>query len=486
MKSSIGLRSATHDILFKTFCASDFKFEKRGTSMSSFESFNIHKGLLEKLNKMNIHNPTAVQHDAIPVLLSGEDAVVQSQTGTGKTLAYLLPVLEKLDTGSKELQAVIVTPTQELGAQIYQDILALSTDIGIRSASLIGGAAVKRQLEKLKSHPHIVVGTPGRLVELIHAKKLKMHFVQSIVVDEVDQVFALGSVQDVERIIKSTLKSRQLVFISATITEEIKLKAEEWMKQPKWIHIKPEQKVATGLENHYIVVQERDKLDVLKRMLLTLKPKKAIIFVSETERIAEWVAKLRYNGVDVDAIYGEAGKQERAEVMKRFRDGKLQLLLSTDLAARGLDIEDITHVFNFDPPLNVDYYVHRAGRTGRMGRSGHVISLVTPKELFIMKKYAKQLGVSIEEKIWHQGRLASQDHASKSAGGRGADAVNKTKKNSAKASDSTYQNEVKPVVSKQGATKPQANSTSQKTPSRQKSERHRDRKNKGAPKWHKK
>jgi ATP-dependent RNA helicase DeaD len=379
--------------------------------MSSFEQLNIDSIFLEPLKKQNIEQPTQVQIEAIPILLSGKDALVQSHTGTGKTFAYILPLLQKLDASSKELQAMVIAPTQELGVQIFQEIIKLTERSEVRALSLIGGAAVKRQIEKLKEKPHIVVGTPGRIIELIQQKKLKMHFVKSIVVDEVDQVFALGAAQDVERVISSTLKDRQLIFFSATITNEIQQKAKAWMKEPVNIQIRPEDKLASGLEHTYVVCQDREKLDMLRRIILTLKPTRAIIFVNETERIAEWVSKLKYNGLDIDAIYGEAGKQDRAQVMKRFREGRLPLLLSTDLAARGLDIVDVTHVFNFDPPLDAEHYVHRAGRTGRMEKSGLVISLITPKELFIMKKFSKSLGADISEKVWFKGKLMAPEIA---------------------------------------------------------------------------
>ncbi len=461
--------------------------------MSSFKDLHIHESYIKALTQQGITEPTSVQAQAIPLVLAGSDVIVQSQTGTGKTLAYVLPLLQKLDTASKELQAMIIAPTQELGMQIYHEIGKLTEATGVRAISLIGGAAVKRQMDKLKDRPHIAVGTPGRIMELIQARKLKMHCVQSIVVDEVDQVFALGAAAEVERIINTTLKSRQLIFFSATITEAIERKANTWMNEPQSIQVAPEHKLAGGLEHAYVVCSERDKLDVLRRIILTLKPTRAIIFVNEIERIAEWVGKLQYGGLEIEAIYGEAGKQDRSQVMKRFREGKLPLLLSTDLAARGLDIQDVSHVFNLDPPVDSENYVHRAGRTGRMGKSGQVISLISPKEVFIMKKFSKQLGHELQEKVWYKGQLMLPETAQRLEGDRHAKPVVKSVEK--KEDRGLNLNRTNPVTKSDLQARPnkkQNNSFAKDQgtvgaangqPDRKRSDRKRDSKNKGAPKW---
>ena len=236
-------------------------------------------------------------------------------------------------------------------------------------------------------------------------KKLTLHHVKIGIVDEVDQVFELGSMQDVEAVLKGMLKSSQMVFVSATIPQSTEQAAGRWLKEPVIIKINPSQRTAETLEHMYVVCQEREKIDTLRRLVRLIKPTSAIVFINVTDDIAQVVGKLQYVGLSVEALYGEASKQDRAKVMGNFREGKFQLLLATDVAARGLDIEGVTHVFHLDPATNAEYYLHRVGRTGRMGREGTTISIVTPKELFILDKFEKQLGITIAPKAMFEGRL---------------------------------------------------------------------------------
>jgi ATP-dependent RNA helicase DeaD len=370
-----------------------------------FEALHINQEWVTMLEERGIKEPTEVQAEAIPAVLAGKDLLAQSQTGTGKTLAYLLPVLQKLDPLSKHLQAVILVPTRELGMQIMLEIEKLTPGTGLLAQVLIGGASIARQTEKLRQHPQLVVGTPGRIVELLKVRKLTMHYVKTVVVDEVDQVFELGSSQEVDMILKGALRDRQILFFSATIPDAVRQTADRWMHEPHLIAVNPGQRTAESLEHMYLTCDNREKIDTLRRYIRMANPKAAIVFVNETDSISEALAKLKYIGMSIEAIYGELDKQERARVMKGFREGRFQLLLATDVAARGLDIEGLTHVVNLEPPLDADHYIHRAGRTGRMGRSGTVVSIVTPKELFIMDKFSKQLGVTIEPKAMYEGKL---------------------------------------------------------------------------------
>jgi ATP-dependent RNA helicase DeaD len=371
---------------------------------NTFESLSIRSGLAELLHRQGILEPTAIQAQAIPAILEGRDALAQSQTGTGKTLAYLLPILEKADPASKEVQAVILVPTHELGMQIYGEIQKYGIPLGLRAQSLIGGASLQRQIEKLRDRPQLVVGTPGRVQELIKLRKLRVHQVRTVVIDEADQVFELGNRSEVEDVLKSMLRSRQLLFFSATITEAVRKTASLWMNNPLQLLVEPEQKVAVTLTHESIVSEEREKIDTLRRIIRLLEPASALVFVNDTKIVAEIVEKLKYAGLSIEAIYGDATKQERAKFMSRFREGRLRLLLATDVAARGLDISGLTHVINFDPPPDVEHYVHRAGRTGRMGRTGKVITIVTPQEQFILRKFEKQLLIDIQAKAMSHGR----------------------------------------------------------------------------------
>jgi superfamily II DNA/RNA helicase len=372
---------------------------------SSFEALGIRPELAEALTDSGIAEPSAIQREAIPAALGGADLLAQSQTGTGKTLAYLLPLLERIDPADKELQAVVLAPTRELAVQIAAEIEKYGSPLGIRGQSLIGGAAISRQIERLRLHPHIVVGTPGRVAELIGMRKVKMHRVRSIVVDEADQMFALGSAKETEKVLESALRDRQLLFFSATLPAEVRRLAGRWMKEPTVIEIDPDRKIAGGVEHLVFVCEERDKIDTLRRLIRLMKPRASLVFVTDIDRIAEVAAKLQYVGLSAEALYGDAPKQERATLLGRFRSGRVGTLVATDVAARGLDIEGLTHVFHLEPALDAGHYVHRAGRTGRMGKSGWSVSIVTEREMFIIRKFEKQLGIAIRRKAMYKGEI---------------------------------------------------------------------------------
>ncbi|WP_438444423.1 DEAD/DEAH box helicase [Gorillibacterium sp. sgz5001074] len=374
---------------------------------SSFESFSLHKTVLRNLKAMNITEPTPVQQQTIPALLAGKDVMAESQTGTGKTLAYVLPILEKVDPAAKKLQALILVPTRELGAQIVQVIEQASAELGVSAQLLIGGAAIGRQIDRLRLHPQIAVGTPGRILELIKLRKVSMHHVKTIIIDEADQVFHQGEGQETEAIIKSALRDRQLCFFSATLPEGVRRLAGRFMTDPVSVDVKPEQRTAETLEHLYVVCEERERIDTLRRLVRTLEPTSGIVFTNQVEDFGEILSKLKFAGLNIEGLYSDAGKQDRAKVMKDFREGRVPLLLATDVAARGLDIPDVTHVFHFDLPHDADHYVHRSGRTGRMGRKGTVVAICAPNQLFILDKFSKALGIAFDRRMLFEGRLAA-------------------------------------------------------------------------------
>ncbi len=372
---------------------------------AGFASFDIKETWVDLLRQMNIVQPTPVQSEAIPPIQQGSDLIAESQTGSGKTLAYLLPVLQKIDPGSKHLQAMIVVPTRELAVQILHEIGRFQEVSGIAGQALIGGAALNRQIDRLKQHPQIVAGTPGRILELIKMKKVKMDQVGTIVVDEVDQMLEAGSGGEVEQIFHSALRDRQILFFSATVPEAAHRLDDRWMKPPVRISSGSAGRSPEQIEHWYLVCEPRDKIDTLRRLIRALQPHSALIFVNEIGDIGELAAKLNYVGLSVEALYGDSGKQDRAAVLQRFRLGKTRLLIATDVAARGLDIEGLTHVFHFDPATDADHYLHRSGRTGRMGKKGWSVSIVTPRQQFIMGKFAGELGVRFDRKSMFHGEL---------------------------------------------------------------------------------
>ncbi|EFM11585.1 DEAD/DEAH box helicase domain protein [Paenibacillus curdlanolyticus YK9] len=379
---------------------------------SKWTEIGIGQPLADALEAAGIKEPTAVQSEAIAALLAGADVTARSQTGSGKTLAFLLPMLEQLDSASSAVQAVVLAPTQELAMQITRVAQAYGEAVGIRVVSLIGGAAMSRQVENLKKHkPQLVVGTPGRIHELAAGRKLKLSSVTKVVIDEADQVFNLGSVREVDVILKGTSRERQVAFFSATRPEEMAGMERKWMREPKLVDVSGTQRVAESIKHHFIVVDKRDKVDVARRLVRLINPSAALLFLNDTENIAQWESKLRYEGFSVEMLYGDANKQRRSVTLDRFRSGSCKLLLATDVAARGLDIEGLPLVINLDPPIDADHYVHRAGRTGRMGKPGVVISIITYQERFIMDKFSKRLGIDLTERVMMRGKLCTPEEA---------------------------------------------------------------------------
>ena len=373
--------------------------------MSTFESFTLSPFLLPKLAAMGLSTPTEIQAAALPALLEGKDAILQAPTGTGKTLAYVLPTLSRLDPERSELQAIIIAPTHELSMQIVQVIRDLTEGTPLFVQQLIGGANIRHQVERLKKRPPIVVGTPGRLAELLASGKLKAQTVRMVVIDEVDHLLDSAFRNDVIRVLKAVPRERQTIFASATIPAEVEDVARRWMHDALHLRAEGLQKLPESITHAYTVVEERDKLDAMRRLLHAYQPKAALAFVNDARHLDELVAKLDFKGIRVAALQGGARKLERAAVLKDFRDGKIQVLLATEVAARGLDVPDLTHVFNLDLPTDADHYLHRAGRTGRGGREGTVVSIVTERERFVIDKFAKALGIAFEPVATSHGKV---------------------------------------------------------------------------------
>ena len=360
--------------------------------LSSYPKF-----LVDLWQKAGFNELTPIQEKAIPLLLENQDVIIESPTGTGKTLAYLIPIFNKVQVDLKKTQAVILAPTRELVMQIQSVTQEWAKGGDITSAALIGGADIKRQIEKLKNHPHIVIGTPSRVHELITMKKLKMHEVKTLVLDEADQLLVPDMVRTIEANIKSTLNERQLVVVSATITERTQALAQEFMKAPETVRIERPTQQESTVEHLYYVCQARDKIDQL-RQFVKKEQIKGLVFINGTAYIPEVAKRLRSRGVQVGILSGEGKKTEREATIQQFRMGQFPLLLTTDLAARGLDIEGLTHVIHFDLPEDVTQYIHRSGRTGRQGAKGTVVSFLTYRDEKALQQFAKQLDLKIEKR----------------------------------------------------------------------------------------
>ncbi|MEJ1963426.1 MAG: DEAD/DEAH box helicase [Gammaproteobacteria bacterium] len=363
----------------------------------TFTDLLLPTDLIAALAKQQISEPTPIQSEAMPVLLAGKDAYLNAETGTGKTLAYLLPLFERIDVAQAATQVVIVAPTHELAIQIHRQSCDLAQNAGraIRSVLLIGGTATERQIEKLKGKPHVVVGSPGRIVELIDRGKLKTKHIRSIVVDEADRLLNDESLKWIQKIVSVAPPARQLIFASATI--ESQTRQVMATLSPDAVMLRAgTAAVNENIEHLYLVCEERDKPDVLRKLLHAFDVPRSIVFVHRND-VAERVAlKLAHHKLVVADLNAELTKMDRKQAMDGIRSGAIRIMIASDLAARGLNILGVTHIFNLDVPTMSKAYLHRVGRTGRAGAKGTAVSLLTEIESRLVRRYEQELGIRMQ------------------------------------------------------------------------------------------
>ncbi|SDH70431.1 DEAD/DEAH box helicase [Desulfosporosinus hippei] len=377
--------------------------------MNTFNKLGIDESLVTALKQQGIVEPTAIQEQAIPYILAAKDVLGQSETGTGKTLAFLLPIIQKIDTLKKETQAMILTPTHELAIQIQREIETLVKDSGIAvtSAAIIGNVNISRQIEKLKQKPHIIVGSSGRILELIQKKKIVAQTVKTIVLDEADRLLDENNGDIVKGVIKTTLSRTQLLLFSATLSPLTQQKASALLKTPEVIRVTETIMIAPTVEHMYFLAEQRDKIEALRKLIRIIIPTRGLIFINKSEEIEKTVLTLKYHGLEAEGIFGGAKKAERKKAMDDFRSGKSSLLVASDIAARGLDIKGITHIFNLDLPEDPQLYLHRVGRTGRAGNKGIAISIANPQEVQVLRKLESTFGIQISSKEMSQGKIVN-------------------------------------------------------------------------------
>ena len=363
----------------------------------SFEQFQLLPSLVSALGKQSLTIPTPIQVQGIPAILSGSDCYLNAATGSGKTLAYLLPLYHKLEIEKGATQFVVVAPTHELALQIHRVScdLAQQSGLAIRSVLLIGGTSLDRQIEKLKKKPHVVIGTPGRVHELIEKGKLKVSEVYSLVIDEADRLLVAESLSMVRKIIRACPGRRQLIFVSATEQPESGKEIDQLSPAIERIRAS-EEKLSPNLIHYFLVCEERDKPELLRKFIHASKAEKTIVFVHRNETAEVVAAKLAHHKIPVVDLHGAYDKEERKEAMQDIRSGKVKVLLASDIAARGLDIPGITHVVNLDVPSNAKDYLHRVGRTARAGASGMALSFFTEAELRLVSRYERDLEIHIQ------------------------------------------------------------------------------------------
>ena len=363
----------------------------------TFTDLQLPSDLIAALSKQQISEPTPVQSAALPVLLAGQDAYLNAETGTGKTLAYLLPLMTRVDPAQAATQVVIVAPTHELSIQIHRQSCDLAQNAGraVRSVLLIGGTATTRQIEKLKSKPQVVVGSPGRMVELIERGKLKTTHLRAIVVDEADRLLQDENLKWIQKIISLAPPARQLIFASATIEEQTRDVLATLA--PQAVTLSPgTAAVNENIQHLYVICEERDKPDILRKLLHALDVPRSIVFVHRNEVAERVAAKLAHHKLAVADLSAGLDKLDRKHAMDGIRSGAINIMIASDLAARGLNIPEVTHVFNLDVPTTSKAYLHRVGRTGRAGAQGTAISLLTEIEARLVRRYERELGIVMQ------------------------------------------------------------------------------------------
>lgn len=365
--------------------------------MPNFQKLGLNEKLTAGLAAIQITAPTAIQQLAVPPILAGRDLLGQAPTGTGKTLAYLLPIFERLDQDKKELQALILAPTHELAMQIHRQAqqLAEKAQLDIVSVPIIGQVNIARQIESLKSKPQLIVGSAGRVLELIGKRKITAHTVKMLVLDEADRLLDEQNAPAVEGVVRALPRDRQVVLLSASLPATVMKKATAFLHEPVQVADETKMTVPAGIVHQAIVSELRDKFEVLRRFVNRLELQRALVFVDggDAERVLE---RLLFHHLPAAGLAGKARKEERRQALEDFKTGKVRLLVATDLAARGLDIPDISHVINLSVPESPEVYLHRAGRTGRAGKNGTVVSIATAGELVRLMEIAKKLKVELE------------------------------------------------------------------------------------------
>ncbi|MGD0197301.1 MAG: DEAD/DEAH box helicase [Solirubrobacteraceae bacterium] len=363
--------------------------------MTTFKELGLSERALAALHELGYAAPTPIQEQAIPPLLAGRDVIGQAQTGTGKTAAFGLPIIEYVDPSVEEVQALVLTPTRELCIQVTQAIRAYGATSGADVVAVFGGAPIRNQESQLRGGGHIVVGTVGRVLDLVSRASLVLHDCRFVVLDEADEMLDLGFLEDVEKILAATPSGRQTALFSATMPAPIRKLADHYLYDPLIIAVKAATLTIDTVEQFQLPIETREKASKLVEVLQAEQPDQAIVFVRTKIRCDQLFRTLRDKGMNVRALHGDLTQGQRDGVMLAFKAGRVPILVATDVAARGLDISTVTHVINFDVPTSPDTYVHRIGRTGRVGRSGRAITFVEDRQKREMEAIERHIGIKI-------------------------------------------------------------------------------------------
>lgn len=355
-----------------------------------FEELDVSNDILQAVDEMGFEETTPIQTDAIPSILKGKDIVGQAQTGTGKTAAFGIPLLDKIDVNSKKTQAIILCPTRELAIQVAEELKRLSKyKHELYTLPVYGGQSIKRQIKALKKGVQVIIGTPGRVMDHMRRGTLDLSEVKFVVLDEADVMLDMGFVDDIETILKDVPQKRQTLFFSATIPKKMRGLSRKYQTNSDFLKVSHEQLTVPSIEQYYYKIRRGDKIKVLTRLIDLYNPELSLVFCNTRKMVEELNIKLQARGYLSDALHGGFNQNQRDRVMGNFRKGDIEILIATDVAARGIDVDDIEIVFNYDVPQDTDYYVHRIGRTGRAGKSGKALTFIVGKDMYKLRDIQK-------------------------------------------------------------------------------------------------
>jgi len=382
--------------------------------LEKFKELGISDLTIRALSDMGFEEPTPIQEQAIPLLLAGKDLVGQAQTGTGKTAAFGIPLLENIGKSVGAIFGIVLTPTRELCIQVAEELNKLGQFSNVRTLPIYGGQDIQRQIKSLQRKPQIIVATPGRLMDHMNRRTIKLSDIKMVVMDEGDEMLNMGFIEDIEKILSATPDSRQTLLFSATMPRQIQNLAQRFLKDPALISIKSKEVTVPLIEQYYMEVLDRQKFDVFCRLLDIQSPELSIVFGRTKRRVDELTEGLKKRGYSAEGIHGDLTQAKRDSVLRQFREGTIDILVATDVAARGLDVSGVTHVYNFDIPQDPESYVHRVGRTGRAGQTGIAMTFVIPRELdhlrsierLTKRKIVRMPVPTVTEAIEGQQRLA--------------------------------------------------------------------------------
>lgn len=360
-----------------------------------FKDLQLSEHLLKAIEKQGFKEPSPIQVQTIPLLLEGHNVIGQAQTGTGKTAAFGLPLLEKINPKHRQAQAIIVTPTRELANQVSAEIKTLGQFKKISIATIYGGVSISNQIKDIKRGAQILICTPGRLIDLMNRKVIKLEEVKTLILDEADEMLNMGFIDDIKRIISQIPNREQTVLFSATMSKEIEKIANQFIQKPKRVTIASKTLSASSVDQYFTRLKDKEKFEVLIRLMEVHQPKAALIFARTKKRVDEIVSGLKQLNYTAEGIHSDFSQAQRTRALDQFKKGRFDILVGTDVAARGLDVENITHVYNFDVPQDAESYVHRIGRTGRAGEEGVSVTFIQPKET----EYLRMIESAINQQL---------------------------------------------------------------------------------------